>query len=148
MKGKQEWSRRVILAFTTSAFLAAGWLGCSKDVSTPTDGGLDGSQTATLRGVVTDADSLGDTRIGGALVTPAGMSTVTANARGEFTLVLPAGVRHTVRVSQEGYSLNELVVTLTAGAVQNVTIGLLRTGTTTPIAAGTGGTVADEGYTL
>jgi hypothetical protein len=130
------------------ALIAVVWAGCSKDSDPPAGPGTGGSQTATIRGVVKDADSVQDARVAGASVSVAGIPSTTTNSRGEFTLAVPSGVRHTVRITKNGYSLNELVLTLTTGSVQNVTIGLLRTGTSAPVSVAAGGTVADEGYTL
>ena len=78
----------------------------------------------------------------------AGSVTATTNARGEFSLTVPAGTTVTVRVTKADYSLNEVVTNLAPGSVQTVSIGLLRVGAEQTLPVSTGGTVADGAYTF
>jgi hypothetical protein len=116
---------------------------CSKKSSNPVSPGPT-TGNATVNGVVKDAGASGNPAIAGATVQIVGSSSgVTTDVNGGFTLSVTPGVSQTINISKSGYSLNEVVVNLTAGSTKNMTVNLLQAGNTQTVAVNSGGTVTD-----
>jgi hypothetical protein len=118
---------------------------CSKKTSNPlSPGPTTGTGNATVNGVVKDAGAAGNPVLAGATVQIVGSTTsVTSNANGMFTLSLTPGVTQTINVTKTGYSLNQVVTNVAAGATKDVTVNLLQAGNTQTVTVSSGGTVTD-----
>lgn len=125
--------------------LTALWISSCNKESSPTNT-VDESNTGNgnITGVVKDASVSGNPVLSGATVKVVGdTSSVTSDADGKFTLTIANGVNKTLSVTKDGYSLNEVVVNLSAGVKKNISVNLLQVGKTQNVSVSSGGTVSD-----
>ena len=146
MKNRSLFSLRLF----SYIFLVAGvaiWISsCSKSSNSvaPPAGGGTSSGKATVNGLVKDASTTGTPVLAGASVTIVGDSTsTTTDANGMFTLKVAGKVSKTINVTKDGYSLNQVVVDLDSGATDNLSVGLLKVGSTKSVSVSSGGVVTD-----
>lgn len=142
--------QRPLILFPT-AFLAAAltlWVdGCKKDESSP-PGPPAATGIATVRGIVTRADTSGSVPVAGASVTVGTGTPVTTGASGDFSVSVTPGASVTLIIAKPGFSTNDVVVTVADGVTKSVAVGLLREGANRTFAVTSRDSVADRGYKL
>jgi CarboxypepD_reg-like domain len=139
---------RFVIEIVATVLLMGGiglWLSSCSKSSNPTGPGNSSNPTgkATVTGIVNDASTTGSPAIAGAVVSIAGTSTSdTTDAKGMFSISVPNDTV-TINVTKSGYSLNEVVVYLKGDSTENLTVSLMKAGTTKTVSASSGGSVTD-----